>query len=210
MSQSGDLSTEERLQEARQYWDSAAASFDGEPDHGLHDPQVLHAWTELLRTWLPADKSTVLDVGCGTGSISVVLAGLGHTVTGIEVSPAMLAQAQLKANSLGLAIRFQVMDASAPQFALRSFDAILCRHLLWALPEPARVLQHWVDLLRPKGRLVLIEGYWSTQTGLHATEIVAMLPSSGMTISVHNLSDRPEYWGKKVIDERFAIIADLH
>jgi ubiquinone/menaquinone biosynthesis C-methylase UbiE len=207
MGQGNALANERQLQQARKYWDSAAASFDCEPDHGLHDLRVLRAWTELLKTWLPGNNTAVLDVGCGTGSLSVILAGLGHSVTGIDVSPAMIARAQAKA--LEHPIEFHVMDAAAPQFGPRSFDVIVCRHLLWTLPEPSDVLQRWVGLLRPIGRLILIEGYWNTGAGLHAPELLAALPSSVTMVSVQNLSDQPEYWGKKVTDERYAIIADL-
>jgi ubiquinone/menaquinone biosynthesis C-methylase UbiE len=210
MGQGNGLDDEKRLQEVRQYWDNAAVSFDNEPDHGLHDPQVLRAWTELLRKWLPANKIAILDVGCGTGSLSVVLAGLGHSVTGIDVSPAMITRAQAKANVHGHLIEFHAMDAAAPQFAPRSFDAIVCRHLLWTLPEPSQVLRRWVELLVTSGRLILIEGFWNTGGGLHAPELSAALPSSVTTVSVRDLSDQPEYWGKKVTDERYAIIADLH
>lgn len=198
-----------RLREARLYWDNAAASFDHEPDHGMEDPQVLRAWTELLKSWLPAYRATILDVGCGTGSLSVILARLGHTVTGIDVSPAMLARAQAKANVYGQTIAFHVMDAATPQFAPQSFDIIVCRHVVWALPEPAQVLQRWVSLLKPQGRLVLIEGCWSTGGGLHAPELAAALPSSLTMHSVQSLSDHPAYWGKAVSDERYVIIADL-
>jgi len=65
----------------------AAETFDDQPDHGLRDPRVLAAWTGLLNDWLPAGKSNVLDAGCGTGSLSLVLAGLGHQVSGIDISP---------------------------------------------------------------------------------------------------------------------------
>ncbi len=113
----GDISgNEKRLHEVRQYWDNAAASFDNEPDHGLQESRVLQAWMELLRTWLPADKAVILDVGCGTGSLSVVVAGLGHQVVGLDVSPAMIARAQAKASALGHPIEFHVMDAAEPQF----------------------------------------------------------------------------------------------
>ena len=208
MKQDRSSDNEKRLQEARAYWDQAAASFDHEPDHGLHDPQVLHAWTELLKTWLPAHKIAVLDVGCGTGSLSVILAGLGYSVTGIDLSPTMLAQARAKGKALGHPSVFHVMDAATPQFAAHSFDAIVCRHLLWTLPDPAQVLQTWTDLLKPGGRLMLIEGYWSAGGGLHAAELVNALPSSVTMIAVQDLGDQPEYWGKKVTDERYAIIAD--
>jgi 2-polyprenyl-3-methyl-5-hydroxy-6-metoxy-1,4-benzoquinol methylase len=213
MSQSGTPEDERRLEEARRYWDNAAAAFDDEPDHGLLDPQTLHAWTTLLRTWMPAPAAAVLDMGCGTGSLTVVLAGLGHDVTGVDISPAMVERAQAKAKAGGHSIEFHSMDAAAPQLASwlapQSFDVIVCRHLLWALAEPDQALRRWAGLLKPAGRLLLIEGFWSTGAGMHATELVAALPAAVTAVSVQNLSAQPAYWGKTVTDERYAVIADL-
>src|SRR6185503_7313394 len=134
---------EKRLQESRQYWDDLAPSFDDDPDHGLSDGRIRETWTELLKTWVLATNTTVLDIGCGTGSLSVILARLGHTVTGIDLSPSMISLARTKAAAYGLEIEFHIMDASHPQLAERQFDVIICRHLLWALPEPEQVLQKW-------------------------------------------------------------------
>jgi ubiquinone/menaquinone biosynthesis C-methylase UbiE len=200
---------QKRLQASRQYWDDLAPSFDDEPDHGLRDSLALVTWTELLKTYIPNINATVLDIGCGTGSLSVILARLGHTVTGIDLSPSMISLAQAKAAAYGLEIELHIMDASHPQLAERQFDVIICRHLLWTLPEPEQVLQKWVKFLKPMGRLILIEGYWGTGAGLHAIEITEMLPSSFINISVQNLSNNPNFWGGNVTDERYIIIADL-
>jgi 2-polyprenyl-3-methyl-5-hydroxy-6-metoxy-1,4-benzoquinol methylase len=201
------LNDEKRLQDTRHYWNEAASSFDDEPDHGLHDPVVLETWTNFLRVSLPLDHTSILDIGCGTGSLSVVLAGLGHTVTGIDVSPSMISLARTKAATLSLPIEFQVMDAALPQLSHQQFDAIVCRHLLWTLPEPRLVLQRWADLLKPKGRLILIEGFWETGAGLHADAIIEILPGSFAYFEFQTLSDNSNFWGKEVRDERYAIIA---
>jgi len=201
---------EKRLQEARLYWDNLASTFDNQPDHGLHDPMVRESWTELIKTWIPNTQATVLDIGCGTGSLSVVLARLGHSVTGIDVSPSMIALAQAKAAMDGLKIEFHVMDAAFPQLSRQRFDVIICRHLLWALPEPDQVLQRWIELLKQKARLILIEGYWATGAGLHAQEIIQLFPSSFGDVSIQNLSENPNLWGGNVMDERYAIIADIY
>jgi 2-polyprenyl-3-methyl-5-hydroxy-6-metoxy-1,4-benzoquinol methylase len=202
------LNDENRLQDSRQYWDERAPSFDDEPDHGLRDSLVRESWIDYLKTWLPHNTATILDIGCGTGSLSVVLAGLGHKVTGIDLSPAMISLAQAKAATYGLQIEFYVMDAAFPQLSHQQFDVVICRHLLWALPEPQQVLQRWSEFLKQKGRLILIEGFWASGEGLHANEITEMLPSSFINIAVQNLGDNPNLWGKSVTDERYAIIAD--
>jgi SAM-dependent methyltransferase len=200
---------ETQLHQSRQLWNAEAASFDDQPDHGLRDPIVLAAWTNLLQTHLPPGKGTVLDIGCGTGSLSVVLAGLGYAITGIDLSPEMIAHAQAKAKHSGYSIQFQVMDAAYPQLAPEQFDAIVCRHLLWALPEPDQVLRRWVRLLKPRGRLLLIEGFWHTGAGLHADQITEALPNSLTNVSVQNLNDQTDLWGGKVNDERYLITAEL-
>jgi ubiquinone/menaquinone biosynthesis C-methylase UbiE len=136
------------------------------------------------------------------------MAGLGHRVTGIDLSPAMIAQARAKAKARGHSIAFAVMNAADPQFPPPFFDGLVARHLLWALPEPSKVLQRWVELVRPNGRLILIEGFWNTGAGLHTAELLAALPSSAKVVSVENLSAQPDYWGKQVTDERYAVIVE--
>jgi ubiquinone/menaquinone biosynthesis C-methylase UbiE len=202
------MNDKKRLQDSQQYWDNMASSFDDEPDHGLHDPVILETWSQFLSASLPITPITALDMGCGTGSLSVVLAGLGHTVTGIDVSPAMISLARMKAEALGYPIEFHVMDAASPQLPSEQFDALICRHLLWTLPEPKEVLKRWAGLLKPKGRLILIEGYWGTGAGLHANQIIEILPNSFEMFWLQNLSDHANFWGRDVSDERYTIIAD--
>lgn len=202
------MNDETTRQASRQYWDDAAPFFDDEPDHGLRDPVLLETWTRFLQASLPYTEAAILDIGCGTGALSVVLAGLGHRVTGIDLSPVMISIAQAKAAKQGFQIEFDVQDAAALDLPPEQFDALVCRHLLWALPEPERILHRWAEFLKPNGRLILIEGFWDSGGGLHAKEISESLPLSFKVYSIHNLADNPDYWGKKVSDERYAIIAD--
>jgi len=175
----------------------------------LRHPVVRRAWLELLVGWLPPGVATILDAGCGTGTLSLPLAGLGHRVTGIDWSPAMIALAQAKADAAGRPVEFMVGDVANPQLAPARYDVILSRHVLWALPEPAGVVRRWAKLLAPEGQLILIEGYWHTGGGLHTEEVIAALPPSLMDVTVHDLSDQPSLWGGAVSDERYAVVATL-
>jgi 2-polyprenyl-3-methyl-5-hydroxy-6-metoxy-1,4-benzoquinol methylase len=201
------LHNEQSLRETRRYWDNAATTFDDEPDHGLRDPIVRAAWTKVLSSWLPEPGGLILDIGCGTGSLSLLMAQLGHGVTGIDLAPAMIAQAEAKAEAAGQQIPFQVMDAAQPDFAPQQFEAIVCRHLLWTLPDPPAVLQRWAELLKPGGRLVLIEGFWQTGAGMHATAVMQAMPPPLTILAVQPLSDQPALWGGEVTDERYAVVA---
>ncbi|MBK8027202.1 MAG: class I SAM-dependent methyltransferase [Chloroflexi bacterium] len=195
------------MEEVRALWDNQAPAFDDSPDHGLRDPETRAAWKKLLHDWMPDPSLHVLDSGCGTGSLSVLLAELGHQVTGIDISPAMIARARSKATEHVVSIELLVMDAAFPQFPPYSFDAIVCRHLLWTLTDPHSVLERWSALLKPQGVLVLIEGFWHTGAGLTAQQIVSALPARMTTVQVHNLSKQPVLWGSEVSDERYAVIA---
>lgn len=186
-------------------WDVEAETFDEEPDHGLHDPVVRDAWQSLLRSLVPPIPSRIADLGCGTGTLSLLLAEDAHEVDGIDFSPEMVRRACAKAGTFP-GITFAVGDASAPDLPAAAYDVVLCRHVLWALPSPADALARWVELLVPDGRIVLIEGHWSTGAGLTAEETVALVEGAGLTASLRPLPDEA-YWGKRIGDERYVVVA---
>ncbi|MFD5480261.1 class I SAM-dependent methyltransferase [Streptomyces hawaiiensis] len=190
-------------------WDTEAASFDEEPDHGLRDPEVRRAWAGRLRGWLPGRAGDVLDLGCGTGSLSLLASEQGHRVTGVDLSPAMVTLAREK-----LAARdavFLVGDAAAPPVGEQRFDVVLVRHVLWALPDPGRALWHWCGLLRPGGRLVLVEGVWGSvePVGISAERLTGLLAPIAGQVRLERLSGDPRLWGKAVTGERYAVIAQV-
>lgn len=199
--------------EVETYWSERAATFDDEPDHGLADPQVRSAWADHLRKWLPAGNPRVADLGCGTGSLSVLLAERGAEVVGVDLSPAMVERAVRKAHEAGADVRFAVGDVSRPDLAAGSFDVVLCRHVLWNLPDPVLALNRWDRLLRPGGRLVVIEGRWGDaaggcgQAGISAGTIVETLSPLFHEVVHYPLSDDPVLWGRPVTDERYAVVA---
>lgn len=208
------------------YWDAAAPSFDQEPDHGLRDVRTRAAWAERLTAWVPPRPADVLDVGCGTGSLSLLLAHAGHRVTGVDVAPRMVARAQAKLAAAGLPAHFHIGDAADPPTGDQRFDVLLCRHLLWTLPDPAAALRSWVARLRPGGSLILIEGRWrqsATDTTPYVSDAPPLPWQGGVTaatltttlrplvagLRVEPLSNDPHLWGGPVTDERYAVLAHL-
>lgn len=190
-------------------WDAEAAAFDDEPDHGLRDPEVRRAWAGRLRGWLPERPSDILDLGCGTGSMSLLAAEQGHRVTGVDSSPAMVDLARAKL--AGRDAAFLLGDAAAPPVGEQRFDAVLVRHVLWALPDPGRALRHWWGLLRPGGRLVLVEGVWGTVSpaGIPAEVLTGLVDPLAGHVRVERLSQDALLWGRDVADERYAVVATV-
>ncbi|MFI1961596.1 class I SAM-dependent methyltransferase [Streptomyces althioticus] len=188
-------------------WDARAATFDEEPDHGLRDPEVRAAWAARLKEWLPVRPGDVLDLGCGTGSLSLLAAEQGHRVTGVDRSPAMVELARQKL--AGRHAVFLTGDATRPPVDGERYDTVLVRHVLWTLPDLDRVLRRWRDLLRPGGRLVLVEGVWGTVSpvGIPADRLTALLAPLTARVRVERLSGDPALWGREVEDDRYAVVA---
>jgi ubiquinone/menaquinone biosynthesis C-methylase UbiE len=191
--------------DAERLWDVYADAFDDEADHGLRDPQVRAAWQALLAPLIPAQPVRIVDLGCGTGSLAVLLAEHGNRVSGIDISGNMIRLARAKARAAGVAVDFVRGDAADPPFAEASFDLVLARHVLWAFENPDAVLQRWVDLLAPDGRLILIEGQWSTGAGLSASECRSLVLQHRVEADLQHLSENTQLWGKPVNDDRYLI-----
>jgi SAM-dependent methyltransferase len=112
-------------------------------------------------------------------------------VSGVDVAPRMVAAARAKAASAGVTAEFVVGDAAAPPWAPGSFDVVLTRHVLWAMPDPDEALRHWIGLLRPGGLLLLIEGRWSTGGGLTAEKVTDLVRRHRTEATVKPLNDPP-------------------
>ena len=138
------------MSDATDLWDAEALDYDEPADHGLRDPEVRAAWRDLLLGVLPPAPARVADLGCGTATLSLLLAEQGYVVDGVDFSPAMVRRARAK-----VAGRTDVTvtegDAAAPPLTPATYDVVLCRHVLWALPDPVAVLRRWSELLRPRG-----------------------------------------------------------
>ncbi|MGY0487476.1 class I SAM-dependent methyltransferase [Streptomyces sp. WG-D5] len=188
-------------------WDALADGFDEEADHGLRDPGVRAAWAERLAGWMPPNACDVLDLGCGTGSLALLAAERGHRVTGVDLAPNMLRLARRKL--AGRDAAFLVGDASSPPVRKGAYDVVLARHVLWTLPDTGAVLRRWVSLVRPGGRLVLVEGVWGevSQAGIPAERLVDVLAPLVADVRHVPLSGDARLWGKEVTDERYAVVA---
>lgn len=143
-----------------------AETFDDAADHGLRDPDVRRAWANLLLPLIDGRGLQVADLGCGTGTLSLLLAReCGHFVSGVDFSAEMIRRAREKGDGTIPRPAFTVADATDPPLAAGSFDVVLSRHVLWAMPDPAVALRNWTELLAPTGMLILIGADGTPESG---------------------------------------------
>ena len=115
------------------------------------------AWLHVLEKALDTNRRlNILDVGTGPGIFACCYAQLGHECTGVDFSEAMVAAAGERAVQLSLECKLVHGDAEDLPFSDETFDVVSSRHVLYTLPRPGIALRHWVRVLKPGGKLILI------------------------------------------------------
>ncbi|MER7008878.1 methyltransferase domain-containing protein [Dactylosporangium sp. NPDC000555] len=127
-------------------------------------------WFGGGRQWLAARaQGRVLEVAIGTG-LNLPFYPAEVTITGVELSPAMLAIARQRAADLGLGVDLHEGDAQALPFADASFDTVVCALSLCTIPDPTAAIAEMKRVLVPGGRLLLLDHIASTWPPLHAAQ----------------------------------------
>ncbi|MBI2212483.1 MAG: methyltransferase domain-containing protein [Acidobacteria bacterium] len=106
----------------------------------------------------PLGTGRVLDLGCGTGEITARLAEAypDATFVGVDLEEAHLERARTRCAPFGDRVRFEIDDALALSYRDASFDLVVCRHVLQAVPDAARVTAEIHRVLKPGGRAHLL------------------------------------------------------
>ena len=144
------------------HWGRRAPGFDAGFGHSIRTAAERGAWDRILDLALEGrGPLEALDAGCGTGFLSFELVARGHRVTGVDFAQAMLAEARRKAAQQNFPDRFEEADAERLPFPSASFDLAISRHVLWTLPHPEAAIDEWIRVLRPGGRLVVIDGQFN-------------------------------------------------
>lgn len=157
-----DNETFQANKKVNQYWDSAecVAEYDAKHAEGIGAELDDTVWMQEFKTYLPPAPARVLDLGCGTGFSSVLLAQLGYDVIALDQSEKMLKEALQKTKERDVKVQFVQGNAMAPQLFPSSLDIVMARWVFWTLPDPVLAVRHAYRMLEPGGTLVVFDGTW--------------------------------------------------
>lgn len=144
------------------------------------DPQEIQKFTELAADWWDLDGTSgplhrinpprlkfidehvgglsgkkIADIGCGGGILSEAMARAGATVTGVDMTEAVILVAREHAKAEGVEVNYQL--CSAEQLAAEhagTFDSVTCLEMLEHVPDPAAVIAACAQLVKPGGSVV--------------------------------------------------------
>lgn len=98
-------------------------------------------------------NARVLDVGCGTGVVALTAARRGAQVTGVDLTPELIARARENATLAGLTIEWHEGDAEALPFSDQSFDFVVSQFGHMFAPRPEVALAEMLRVLKPGGTI---------------------------------------------------------
>jgi SAM-dependent methyltransferase len=141
-----EIAYKKLLSQGRDSWD------DGPYDDFEMRPYVEQCLTEIE---FPIKKARCLELGCGTGPLSCMLAELGANVTGIDISVLAIQKANEISEARSLHIDFKVGDLCRDHLPSAEYDLIIDNHFLHCIIYPderIRVLQNIRQSLKPNGQ----------------------------------------------------------
>lgn len=145
---------DDRKEQIVHYWEKRSESFLEQRRSELANP-IAKRWMKEIEKQIPAGRRLkILDVGCGAGFFSILLAKEGHEVLGIDLTPEMIENAIQLAEEENADCCFQVMDAENPMFADETFDVVISRNLTWTLPNAEHAYGEWMRVLKTGGVLL--------------------------------------------------------
>jgi 2-polyprenyl-3-methyl-5-hydroxy-6-metoxy-1,4-benzoquinol methylase len=125
---------------------------------------------------LPGKKCKILEIGCGNGNISTVLASYGHEVLGIDLSEDCIEYANYRKSTCSLRnVVFKVADAEHVQNTGELFDVVICSEVLEHLYAPESVLSAICNVLLQDGILIVTvpNGYGPFQVSASLLELAS-------------------------------------
>lgn len=144
-------------EDVREYWDLRSNGFSDAVNFEIdtNADQTRPIFQNLLEV---KPGMSALDIGCGPGAYTIILAEMGLSVTGIDYSEKMLEKAVENTRHRNICAEFIKMDAQHLEFEDNSFDIIVSRDVFWNLDNPEAAYSELIRVLKPGGKALVADG----------------------------------------------------
>ncbi|MGN1033457.1 MAG: class I SAM-dependent methyltransferase, partial [Intestinibacter sp.] len=160
MNSEQNKSFEEVSKQIQANWTESAKGYSEQNNRELQSDKK-EIWTEaILENVVKEGKLKVLDIGCGPGEFTILMALAGHDATGVDLTPAMLDQARNNAKKYNVEANFINMDVQNLQFEDETFDLIIARNVTWNLQDAESFFKGCHRVLKVGGRMVYFDANW--------------------------------------------------
>lgn len=195
----------DRARRETRFWSDVAPSYDSWIEAAFED-QYITFKDHMAQAVGPEDR--VLEVGSGTGNISLHIAPHVGSVVGVDISPEMVKVAREKASGRGFGnVEFQVGDGYDLPFEDGSFDKVVCVNVLQTMKAPKRAIREGLRVLREGGEMISVTYAYGDSSVWETVKLARWVVKYG----------KPAYWSNlKAVDlarlfaeEGFDIVEDV-
>ena len=157
------MSMKEFLKENEKYWADRAEGYCQVNIGELKSDKKLE-WIDIIKSNAPVfagdRRLKVLDIGCGPGFFSIILASAGYDVTAVDYTEEMLNKARENAGDLKDRLSLEEWTHIILEFGEGDFDLIVTRNLTWNLKDPEKAYKSWYKVLRNGGNMINFDANW--------------------------------------------------
>lgn len=144
-------------------WTEDSGDYNDITQKQLSNRKVVNYWTKELKKLLGQRPLRILEVGCGPGFMSILMARLGHEVKAIDGASGMVKKAEENFKRQNVQVEICQEDAvTLPLEKKESYDVILSRDVVWTLYDPEKAFRRWKEVLKPDGRIIYFDGDYRT------------------------------------------------
>lgn len=179
----------ERKSDEQKFWNKVAKIYDQWIESAFDDQYKV--FRAKINSYTHSDD-VVLEIGTGTGDIAFSISPRCKQVVGIDISPEMIAKANMKNSELKIEnLTFQVEDAYNLSFSGSSFTKVICCNSLQTMKEPFNAIEEGKRVLKEGGEFISITYCFGDSDFLDRLKLIKWIILYG----------KPKYWHSFTINE---------
>ncbi len=154
------------IKDVEKYWDERSAAYSAIVKDEMANA-AMAAWQSVFQeksadVLSASEHPVALDLGCGPGLFSILMAQLGFEVIAVDLSAGMLSQARANAIAAGVFDRISFIQGNVHDLPIadNSVDLVASRNVTWLMQDPMGAYREWLRVMKPSGKMLCFDANW--------------------------------------------------